>query len=659
VGQFIGAIVAENVGLAKAATFAVRVTYGAEEDEAAPQVLSSADSDFGVVTTPPLDPALQAPQLATISAKLQTSGQKHFYMEPHNAYAIPEEDGIVVYLPMQWPDCVHGAVAMSLQLPLTKVRAIHRRAGGGFGGKITFSGWMASLVAVAAMKLQAPVRLLLDRNTDMGMMGGREEMLAKYDVAYEDDGRITAAKFEGILNGGFNIDLSWFTVMSLAGSFTQAYNFSNVLVSADLVRSNLSCRTAVRGPCEPEASYSVETIIEHIAQLTGLSPQAVREKNLFTGKEPKDQLVAPNGHSLEPYTIPKLWYQLKEQAKFDAKVQEANTFNSNNRWKKRGVSMTPVRYEVAIHNKSALVNIYGDGSIVITHAGCEIGQGMNTKVAQVAVYELGKVFEGKVKVPLEKVKFGDTDNQVIPNAMFTGGSTGSEGVAEAARRCCGTIVARLVPALAALKDKLTKDGKDPNAVTWEALIAFAKGDSINLSAQDLWSGKAPDAVAYMNYGAAVSVVEVDVITGEVSILSTDLLYDCGKSLNPAIDIGQCEGAFMMGVGFYLREQSWIEGSGELVSNGTWEYKPPGVKDLPLQFNVELLQNAEFDKGILSSKASGEPPLVLATSVATAVRHAISSARHDIGLDGFFDIPVPLTPDVIVAACGDQQAHFTL
>ena len=593
-----------------------------------------------------------------LSGKITMGSQKHFYMEPHNAYAIPDEDGgITVHCPNQWPDALQSQVAGALAIPSNKVRISHRRGGGGFGGKITHSVQIACIAAVSSQASRRPVRLVLDRNADMEFSGGRDEVLANYDVGFDDNGKISAVKFEGFLNGGYLVDLSGFSINAVATSLNQAYSLPHNDISVKVVLSNLCNRTVARGPGEIEGSYAMETIIEHIAHTLNLSPEDVRERNFFNVEYDDQSQILPNGKPLTHYTIPQLWKEVKEKSNFEVRRKAVEEFNQANRWKKRGISITPVRYEVHIWNKSALINIYGDGSVIVHHTGAEIGQGLNTKVAQAVAYKLGSI----VNKPLDisSIRFGEMDSLIVPNGTFTGGSTGSEGTALAALKACDTILKRLLPVLEELKQKRKEENNEAE-ITWGDLIGAARGKEINLSAQDSFSAEPGEDVTYSNYGVASSEVEIDVLTGESNILQTDLLYDCGKSLNPAIDIGQCEGAFIMGVGHYLREEEIInQTTGELISNGTWEYKPPLAADIPIKFNVELLSNPRFDKGLLSSKSSGEPPLVLSTSVIMAVRNAVKAARKDVGLNDFFPLHVPATPEVIQEATGNDASHLTL
>jgi xanthine dehydrogenase small subunit len=677
-GQPVALVVADSELNATAAARLVKVTYDLEASKPPALTIEQAQREpdvFGTavkneVKCGDADAALAAatPE-RVLKGRVFVGSQLHFAMEPHVAYALPDEEGcMTIYVPHQWPAALQSGVANVLGVPYSKVRAIQRRAGGGFGGKILHSVHTAAIAAVAAHKLKRPVRVTMDRNTDMAMYGGREETDAHYTVAFEPDGRITALSVEALLNAGWTVDLTGFVCNAFSSALSQAYDIRNLKSACGVVLSNLATRTAVRGPGEIGASFAIETIIEHVAHAVGRPADQVRAANFFAADATDRK--APNGTSIEPYTVNELWEQLRHKCDYAAKQRSVDDFNAANRWKKRGLAMTPVRYEVSIWAKDALVNIFADGSVVITHSGTEIGQGMHTKVAQVAAYELGHAINSKTGIDLSFIRFGECDTHITPNGLFTGGSTGSEGAAEASRRCCATIVERLRPiaddlraskqqnAAAAASDDAQVPSLESIEISWPELIAASRAKNINLSAQDVWSGNGDSALTYHNYGVCASEVEVDVITGEVNIVSSDMLYDCGKSLNPAIDIGQCEGAFMMGVGHMLRERVLTDDNGVLLSDGTWEYKPPGVRDVPHSFNVEFLVNPKFDKGILNSKSSGEPPLVLATSVAMAVRHAVAAARAEVGLTDFFTLNAPITPDVIQAATCPDVEHLT-
>jgi xanthine dehydrogenase molybdopterin-binding subunit B len=332
--------------------------------------------------------------------------------------------------------------------------------------------------------------------------------------------------------------------------------------------------------------------------------------------------------------------------------------------------MTTCRQDAFVLQKGALVNIYGDGTVVVNQGGIEMGQGLHLKVAQAACYGLGRLLGKALDIKLIKLPW--TDSHVIPNAAATAASTGSEGACEAVIRACAILVERLKPIVAICKkakaDAKKSEGKESKAeeenVTWQEVITKAKADSVDLSAQAQYAGRrsGEDSIIYPNFGVAATEVEIDVLTGEVELLRTDILYDCGQSLNPATDIAQAEGGFIMGASGYLREKIVLSESkedyGRPISATTWKFKTAGVKDVPKILNVELFENKDFKKGIMSSKSAGEAPLILATSALMAVRYAVSSARRDAGLSSVFQLDSPATPEEISTLCGasaDQLA----
>jgi len=429
--------------------------------------------------------------------------------------------------------------------------------------------------------------------------------------------------------------------------------------------TNLPTRTAVRAPGEIQGSFMVETIIEHVSALSGVPSQLIRERTLFSDDEKKkDLLFTASKTPITHYTVPKMWAELKSKAQIEARFKEVDQFNAQNRWKKRGLAMTPVRYSVHVFQKNALVNVYTDGSVLITQGGSEMGQGLFVKVQQVASAHFGQLL-GK-PLPLDLIRFSDTDTSVVPNAIFTGGSTGSEAVCVAVMRCIQTLNERLKPVLEKLEKK-RNEKKEEKELTWQDLIKAARAETIDLSAEAQYAGRfaggeEADDLSYDNFAVGASEVEVDILTGEVNILRADIMYDCGKSLNPCVDIGQAEGAFMMGVGCMLREkvvfQKEGKDKGKLVTDGTWKYKITAFKDVPKVFNVSFHENPNFTKGILSSKSSGEPPLVLAVTVLLGVRYAVRSARADAGLPQWFVLDSPATPEDIVRAAGVEPSQFT-
>jgi len=613
-----------------------------------------------------------------LKGNIDVGSQHHFYMETQCAYVVPDEDkSIKVYAPVQWPDGANLVVAQILGLPLGKVNIISRRLGGGFGGKSFHPIIVAACAALAVLKFNKPIRMALDREEDFAVFGAREETYGDYEVVCDKEGRINAVKFAGYLNCGYAEGFAPMTCKAVLGSLSEGYDLSNFDGFMSLVKTNTHPRTPCRAPGETQASYIMESIIDHVAHATGVHADVVRERNFYTNKSQAGvtgllqnvgltNYKAPNGSSIENYSIPELWARAKEKSGYQERRAAVDKFNSENRWKKRGLQLVTVRYEVTQLPRTVLLNIYGDGSIIVTHSGTEMGQGLHTKTAQSTAGTLLRIFdnptEGLTSEIFTNVKMGDLNSTVIPNAIFTGGSTGSEGTVEGARLAADEMVTRLRPVFEEILKKRSEGGDNNKTVSWKELIAAAKAGGANLQVTAYYDAGAKFNIMggkqYHNFGVAASEVEVDIITGEVSIRSVDLVYDCGKSLNPAIDIGQCEGAFMMGVGHWMREHvDWDETTGRHECNSTFAYHPPCVKDVPARWNVELLADSRWNKGVLSSKASGEPPLVLATSVIMAIKEAVRSARKDCGITEYFNLKAPLTAESIVEAAGTSESQF--
>ena len=616
------------------------------------------------------------------SGRASSKSQSHFYLEPQTAWAVPQEGGrrMAVAASQQWPNGTQRNVADALGMPMNKVDVVVRRVGGGFGGKLTHHLGPATLAAVAASVLRLPVSLALTRSMDMKLCGGRHACDADYDVGFDADGRIHALSVNIKMNAGAYGDVSGFCVMSVAKAVDQVYHIPSLEVVAEGTVTALAPRTAVRGPGEIQASYIMETIIAHVAlELQAAAAAANSEKKVMAGNSkggeakkgasssasssssealaaiahrirtinmiPSDdpaKLITHEGVRIEHYTMPRIWKELTEAASttpaaagagaapvsFDARVAAVETFNAAHRWRKRGIAMTPVKYYVAANFRSALVNIYEDGTVVVHHSGVEIGQGIHVKVLQMASHTLGTLL-GKGPYPMDRISIADHRTSAVPNSDMTGGSTTSEACAGAVQDACRILVERMTPIVAewrenkakARREKREKKEKEKKEElggggggggkaaekepeeepepepTFKDIVGLALSTTatrvrVDLSATGSFQRTSnskcldqPEGVApshgYHNFGAAVSEVEVDVLTGEFLILSTDLLYDCGKSLNPAIDMGQCEGGFMMGVGFYHREELILdEETGLVWSDGTWEYKIPCAADVP-------------------------------------------------------------------------------
>lgn len=604
-----------------------------------------------------------------VSGECQCDSQKAFAMEPSVAMAIPGEDStITVWGTFQVTSWAHGMTSAVTGLPKNKILMNATHMGGGFGGKLMKSLHTVCAASVAATKMGQPVKLLVDRNTETAMAGGRLPMFFKYDVGFDDAGKITAVKVLCYADEGQGDGAAGFSGRIAVQNMEQIYGLANMDLESFLCTTNKPGNTAIRGPGEPQSTFIMETIIDHVAASLGKDPQDVREVNIFTDLADREKVAANptspevdkysslaalgsdcGGNKFKGFPAVGIWMSLKAKADFDGKTAAATAFNSQQQWRKRGVAMTPVKYGVDRRAQNCHVCLYDDGTVLITQDGSEIGQGLHTKIKQYAAHHLSQIVPG-FEVGIDKVRVGPMGSDKVAHGSLTGGSVTSEGVCEAVRDAIEKIAANLQPT----KLKMEADGKEIKSL---AALAGAASGSSELQASGMNKRFQGEDAQYHIYGACVSEVEVDMLTGETTILSSSILYDCGKSLNPVVDLGQCEGAFMMGVGFYLRERRLQHPeTGKEASDGTWEYKIPCFQDVPLEFNVEFFPRT-FEEGILSSKASGEPPIVLASSVFCALRQAVTAAREQTGKKEYFQMNAPCTPRdiaLLIGAASDKM-----
>ncbi|VAH46287.1 unnamed protein product [Triticum turgidum subsp. durum] len=579
---------------------------------------------------------------------VKLNSQYYFYMETQTALAIPDEDNcMVVYSSSQCPEAAQNNIARCLGLPCHNVRVITRRVGGGFGGKAVRSLPVATACALAAFKLHRPVRMYLDRKTDMIMTGGRHPMKICYSIGFKSDGKVTGLHVDLFINAGMTMDVS----PIIPHNFIEAlkkYNWGAFSYDAKICKTNISTRSAMRGPGEVQGSYVAEAIIEHVASVLSTDANLVRQRNIHT----VESLALFHSECLENalgYTLPSICNQLTASANYQYRSEIIQTFNKTSQWKKRGLSFVPIVHKVLSRPTPGKVSILNDGSIVVEVGGIELGQGLWTKVKQMAAFGLGQLWADRSQDLLERVRVIQADTLSVVQGGWTTGSTTSECSCEAVRLACNIMVDRLK----SLKEQLQeKHGK----VSWDGLISQAKMAGVDLSAREYYIPGASGS--YLNYGAAASEVEIDLLTGATTVLRSDLIYDCGQSLNPAVDMGQVEGAFVQGIGYFMSEEYVTNTDGLVVSDGTWTYKIPTVDTIPKQFNVELRNSGFHKKRVLSSKASGEPPLLLAASVHCATRDAIAAARKELHCCGsgssspsFFELEVPAIMPVVKELCG--------
>lgn len=583
-----------------------------------------------------------------LSAQIRLPSQYYFYMETQTALAVPDEDNcMVVYSSAQAPEFTHSVIARCLGVPANNVRVITRRVGGGFGGKAIRSMPVATACALAAHKLQHPVRMYLSRKTDMIMTGGRHPMKITYNVGFKSDGKITALHLDLLINAGMSADISPMMPFNILNALKK-YDWGALSFDMKVCKTNHTSKSAMRAPGEVQGSFIAEAVIEHVASSLSMDVDIVRNRNIHTFDSLSLFYEHGAGEPLE-YTLPSIWDKLASSSSYYQRMEMVKVFNNTHKWHKRGISRLPIVHEVLLRPTPGKVNILEDGSIVVEVGGIELGQGLWTKVKQMAAFALSLIQCGGTEDLLDKVRVVQADTLSMIQGGFTAGSTTSESSCEAVRICCNTLVERLIP----LKERLQEQ---MGSVKWETLISQAWLQAVNLSASTYYKPEFTN-MRYLNYGAAVSEVEVNLLTGETAILRSDIIYDCGQSLNPAVDLGQIEGAFVQGIGFFMLEEYLTNPDGLVTADSTWTYKIPTIDTIPKQFNVEIMNSGHHQKRVLSSKASGEPPLLLAASVHCATRAAIKEARRQLaswgGLecDSPFELSVPATIPVVKEFCG--------
>jgi xanthine dehydrogenase/oxidase len=636
---------------------------------------------IGQITGPESDTAwLQnpgpEPGKVFVTGIQHTGGQAHFYLETQTTLAIPGEMGqMVLYSSSQHLAGCQQAVATALNLHASQVEVRATRLGGGYGGKEVRPPVIAAAAAVAAWKLNRPVRLALDRNTDMTMIGGRHPFKGKYYLSADPSGRIEKVRFDFWSNAGFSYDCSLPVMDLVLLSADGAYKFDTFQSNGTVCRTNMATNTAFRSFGVIQCSLILEDAIEQLAHQLGMTPEAVRELNLYQDATMDTFDLTPYGQELRFCRIREVWADLKEHAKFEERSGQVEDFNAANRWRKRGLAMTPIKYGISytympMNQGSAEVLAYTDGSVLVHHGGVEMGQGIDTKILQITAETLG--------IPAELIQIDHTDTYAVPNAVSTGASTGTDLQGGAVRAAAKRLRRRLVAFCRKHQSDpdifppIPPDWKTNWAGSWKKIVSSAYNARVDLSCEakfdssnlgDLGQG---DQLAagkqmfyYFTYSAAVSEVEIDVLTGEFSILRSDIIYDAGQSINPTLDVGQVQGGFIQGVGNVTTEQMYYDEDGKPYSDGTWNYKPPCSKTIPVEFNASLLEYVRTDQrtgtpmdryGIMSSKSTGEPPLVLANSVFFAIKHAVMAARQAAGWQEWFELESPATVERIRQAC---------
>ncbi len=594
-----------------------------------------------------------------LQGTLDVGGQEQFYLEGQISYAVPrEDDGMLVHCSTQHPSEMQHLVAQALGLQSHHVQVECRRMGGGFGGKESQSAQFACIAAVAAARLKRPVKLRLDRDDDFLITGRRHCFWYEYDAGFDDAGRVLGVEITLVSRAGHSADLSGPVMTRALCHFDNAYWLPEVLAHGFSGLTNTQSNTAFRGFGGPQGAIAIETILDSIARRLDRDPLDVRRANFYGTSE---RNVTPYGQTVTDNILAPLTDELERSSDYRARRAAAADFNAKSPVLKRGLALTPVKFGISfnlahLNQAGALVHVYVDGSILVNHGGTEMGQGLNTKVAQVVAHELG--------VNFERVRVTATDTHKVANTSATAASTGSDLNGRAAQDAARQIRERLAAFAAA------QNGSDASAVRFandEVHIGTHRVSFPDLVAQaylarvQLWSdgfyatpGLHWNAQTmqgrpfyYFAYGAAVSEVIVDTLTGEWRLLRADLLHDAGRSLNPAIDIGQIEGAFIQGMGWLTTEELvWHPQSGLLSTHAPSTYKIPTANDCPADLRVRLYDGENAEDSIHRSKAVGEPPLLLPFSVFFAIRDAVSAVGGH-GVDP--PLSAPATPEAILRA----------
>ena len=638
VGQPLFIVVADTHDNARRAARLAKVTYDELPAILTPQAAKAAQS----FVLPPMHLARGDYQAAferaphSVKGELYVGGQEQFYLEGQIAYAIPKENkGMLIQCSTQHPSEMQHVVAHALGVQSHNIVVECRRMGGGFGGKESQSALWCAASAIAANHLKRPVKLRADRDDDMLVTGKRHCFHYEYEVGYGIDGKIIAARVDMVSRAGYSADLSGPVATRAVCHFDNTYYLSDVDIRAACGKTNTQSNTAFRGFGGPQGAIAIEYVIDEIARNLGRDPLDIRRAN-FYGKT--DSNVTPYGQVVVDNVIHELVAELEESSEYRARRSAIAAFNAGSPVLKKGLALTPVKFGIAfnvthLNQAGALVHVYVDGSIIVNHGGTEMGQGINTKVNQVVAHELG--------VDLSRVRATATDTSKVANTSATAASTGADLNGKAAQDAARQIRERL----AAHAVKLY--GGEVADVRFAADTVFVNGhqepfpilvQKAYLARVQLWSDgfyatpglhwdpktMSGNPFSYFAYGAAVSEVVVDTLTGEWKLLRADALYDAGRSLNPAIDIGQVEGAFIQGMGWLTTEQLWWNDGGKLMTHAPSTYKIPGVSDCPEDFRVRLFDNGNVQDSIHRSKAVGEPPLLLPFSVFFAIRDAVSS-----------------------------------
>ena len=639
IGQPVIAVAADSLETARKAAMAAIIEY--EDLEPVLDVVEALHKKHFVLDSHTHKRGDSATALASAPRRLQGSlhigGQEHFYLETQVSSVMPTEDGgMIVFTSTQNPTEVQKLVAEVLGVSMNKIVIDMRRMGGGFGGKETQAAGPACMCAVIAHLTGRPTKMRLPRMEDMTMTGKRHPFYVEYDVGFDDDGLLHGIEIDLAGNCGYSPDLSGSIVDRAMFHSDNAYYLGDATINGHRCKTNLASNTAYRGFGGPQGMVAIEEIMDAVARQLGKDPLDVRKRNYY-GKTERN--VTPYYQTIEHNMLEEMTAELEASSEYAKRREEISAFNAANPILKKGLALTPVKFGISftasfLNQGGALVHVYTDGSIHLNHGGTEMGQGLNTKVAQV----VAEVFQ----VDIERIQITATNTDKVPNTSPTAASSGTDLNGKAAQNAAQTIKQRLVEFAARKWQIFEEDIEFKNGqvrlrdqyISFDELIQQAYFGQVSLSSTGFYrtpkiyydrSQARGRPFYYFAYGAACSEVIVDTLTGEYKMLRSDILHDVGASLNPAIDIGQVEGGFVQGLGWLTMEELVWNDKGKLMTNGPASYKIPAVADMPLDLRVKLVENRKNPEDtVFHSKAVGEPPFMLGISVWCAIKDAVAS-----------------------------------
>ncbi len=659
-GEAVAVVAATSMNAARDAAKFARIAYedlqpiltiddaiAAESYVVAPMLMQRGDAKTAIAAAP-----------HRLSGAAQAGGQDHFYLETQIAQAVPGEGAEMhVFSSTQHPTEVQHIVARLLGVPLAAVTVEVRRMGGGFGGKESHASLIAGMAAICAHKTGRPVKLRLTRDTDMILTGKRHDVQTRFEIGYDDAGRILGMDMEIALKCGNVADLSGPVLTRALCHADNSYWLPHVRVRGLAAKTNTVSNTAFRGFGGPQGIFSIEAVIAHLAAALGKTQEDIRRVNFYTDSNH----VTPYGQSVGQNHLLPVLAALDREAGFAARRDAVATFNAEQQIIKKGFSVMPVKFGISfnlpsLNQAGALVHVYTDGSVHLNHGGTEMGQGLYTKIAQI-------VAQG-FSIDLHHVQISATRTDKVPNTSATAASSGTDINGMAALAAVEILKSRMADIAAQKLDGKPEDVvfSDNHVFVNNRSMAFPElaltcwQERVSLSAAGFY--KTPEIhfdqasmtghpFYYFTYGAAAVEAAIDTLTGEVRILRADIIQDCGASLNPAVDIGQIEGAFVQGMGWLTMEELWWDDKGVLKTHAPSTYKIPTSRDVPPILNVKLLENAPNAKpSIFRSKAVGEPPFMLATACFLAIQEAVAAAA---GWPAALTLKAPATPEAVLQA----------